>query len=63
LFIWGKKDFAVGPEAVEASHGFIQDEYTFLALDGSHWLVQSNYTEVKAAISDHIERHFYKSEE
>lgn len=58
LFIWGKKDFAIGPVAVEGSHAFMKSEYTFLELDGSHWLVQSNYGEVKAAIHEHLGRHF-----
>lgn len=57
LFMWGNKDIAIGSESVNNSHKFMKNKYTFLELDGGHWLVQSNYSEVKTAILDHLSKH------
>ncbi len=54
LFIWGKHDLAVGAYAVEISHQYVTGEYTFLPLEAGHWLIQSNYPEVSAAIIGHV---------
>ena len=59
LFIWGKNDFAIGSFAVESGHKYMNGAYTYLALDGGHWLIQTNYPEVEAAIVAHISS--YKS--
>jgi len=56
LFIWGNKDIAIGPVAVEDGHKFIKGEYTFIELNGGHWLIQSNYSEVKEAIVKHLSK-------
>ena len=60
LFIWGKNDMAIGAYAAEGNHKYMKGEYTFLALEGGHWLIQSNYPEVKTAIIHHLSR--YKTE-
>jgi pimeloyl-ACP methyl ester carboxylesterase len=54
LFIWGKNDEVVGRFAAENNYKYVKGDYTFLALDAGHWLVQSKYTEVEAAISEHL---------
>ena len=35
----------------------MKGEYTFLEVDGGHWLVQSNFAEVKAAVGKHLTTH------
>jgi len=56
LFIWGKNDFAIGSFAAESGHKYMKGAYTFLALDGGHWLIQTNYAEVESAIVAHISK-------
>jgi len=57
LFIWGKNDFAIGPFAVENGHKYMKGAYTYVALNGGHWLIQSNYKEVETAIVEHISKY------
>ena len=54
LFIWGRKDIAVGSIAVENGHKYMKSYYKFLELDAGHWLIQSKYSEVKDAIVKHL---------
>lgn len=56
LFIWGNKDVAIGKKAVDESHRFMKGEYSFLELDGGHWLIQTHFIKVKEAILDHLEK-------
>ena len=57
LFIWGNRDFAIGAFGAHKTQDYMKGEYTFLEVDGGHWLVQSNYPEVKAALSRHLTTH------
>ena len=59
LFIWGNRDLAVGTVAAEGNAKYMTGDYQFIAVDGGHWLVQSNYAEVEAAASLHLNK--YKS--
>jgi pimeloyl-ACP methyl ester carboxylesterase len=54
LFIWGNKDLAVGRTAAENNQKYMKGDFTFLELDGGHWLIQSNYTEVEKAVVEFI---------
>ncbi len=54
LFIWGKKDFAIGAKAAEFNHKYMKGAYTYLPLEGGHWLIQTNYLEVETAIIEHL---------
>ena len=56
LFIWGNKDIAIGPVSVEGGHKYIKGDYTYIELDGGHWLNQTNYSEVKEAIVKHLNK-------
>ncbi|MDX2360853.1 MAG: alpha/beta hydrolase [Crocinitomicaceae bacterium] len=56
LFIWGNKDIAVGPVSVEGGHMYMNGDYTFLELNGGHWLIQTHYLEVKEAIVEHLKK-------
>ncbi len=57
LFIWGKNDLAIGTFAAESNHKYMKGDYTFLELDGGHWLIQTNYAEVENAIIKHITKY------
>ena len=57
LFIWGKNDKAIGAFAAESNHKYMKGDYAFRALDGGHWLIQSNYPEVETAIVAHLDNH------
>lgn len=54
LFIWGKRDMAIGSVAVENGHKFMKNDYIFLELDAGHWLIQTKYDEIKSALSEHL---------
>lgn len=56
LFIWGEQDLAVGPAGVENGHRFMKGYYQFIPLPAGHWLVQTSYPEVSAAILEHLLR-------
>jgi pimeloyl-ACP methyl ester carboxylesterase len=56
LFIWGKKDIAIGSVAVDNAQQYMKGEYRFLELDAGHWLIQTNYSEIKLAIIDHLSK-------
>ena len=57
LFIWGNKDIAIGPVGVNNGHQYIKGDYTFLELDAGHWLIQTNYQDLKEAIEMHLGKH------
>ena len=57
LFIWGRKDKAIGLFAAENNQRYMKGPYTFLDLDGGHWLIQTNYNEVEAALIDHLTKY------
>jgi len=54
LFIWGKKDLAVGEIAAKGTEKYMKGDYTFRELEGGHWLIQTNYAEVESAINKHL---------
>ena len=56
LFIWGNKDIAIGRYAVSESHQFMKSDYEFLELNSGHWLIQTEYNELKTAIRRHISK-------
>ena len=56
LFIWGKKDLAVGAVSVAQSHQYMNGYYKFIELDAGHWLIQTKYDEIKAEVEGHLLR-------
>lgn len=54
LFLWGEKDVAIGSLSVENGHGFMKDYYKFLKLEAGHFLIQTNYEEIKIAVTEHL---------
>jgi pimeloyl-ACP methyl ester carboxylesterase len=57
LFIWGRTDLAVGEAAARGTEQYIKGDYTFLELEGGHWLIQTNYDEVQNAIGNHLQKY------
>ncbi|MGB5508468.1 alpha/beta fold hydrolase [Robiginitalea sp.] len=62
LFIWGNRDFAIGSFGARLTRDFIKGDYTFLEVDGGHWLVQSNFDEVKEALGEHLSKNSTQAE-
>ena len=56
LFIWGNKDLAIGSYSVAEGHQYMKNDYEFFELDAGHWLIQTNYHELKKAITRHIDK-------
>lgn len=56
LFIWGNKDIAIGSYSVGEHHQYMKNEYEFLELNSGHWLIQTNYQELKKSITNHVTR-------
>lgn len=54
LYIWGQKDNALGETAAKATAEYIKGEFTFFELVGGHWLMQTNYSEVENAVTEHL---------
>lgn len=54
LFIWGNKDLAIGEVAAKGTDKYMKGAYKFIEIKGGHWLMQTNYKEVEAAISSHL---------
>ena len=60
LFIWGNKDLAIGAFAAKGNQKYMKGDYTYKELNGGHWLIQTNYSEVESAIIEHVSK--YKTE-
>ncbi len=56
LFIWGKKDLAVGEAAALGTEQYMKGDYTFIPVEGGHWLIQTNYPDVSTAVIEHLTR-------
>ncbi len=54
LFIWGNRDLAISAFAANENHQYMKGDYSFLEIEGGHWLIQGNYEEVASAINDHL---------
>jgi pimeloyl-ACP methyl ester carboxylesterase len=54
LFIWGENDVAIGSVSVEKGHDFMKGYYKFLKLEAGHFLIQTNYLEIKTAVTEHL---------
>ncbi|MCA0931426.1 alpha/beta hydrolase [Lutimonas saemankumensis] len=57
LFIWGNKDLAVGSFAAYENEKYVKGDYLFVEVDGGHWLVQTNFEEVKDAVTGHLKNY------
>ena len=57
LFIWGNNDLAVGEVAAKGTRKYMKGDYSFQALEGGHWLIQTNYDQVQIAIQNHLQKY------
>ncbi len=55
LLIWGNKDIAIGKTAALSNEKYMPEAYEFVEIEGGHWLIQSNYPEVRVAILKQLE--------
>ncbi len=53
-YVWGRKDFALGRYAAEATAGHVTADYRFTPLDAGHWLPETRPAEVADAIAQRI---------
>ncbi|GGG01687.1 epoxide hydrolase [Rhodococcoides trifolii] len=53
-FVWSTGDTAIGRAGVERCHEWVDAEYRFVELDGSHWVPEDSPREVAAAIVHRI---------
>jgi pimeloyl-ACP methyl ester carboxylesterase len=53
-FVWGKRDFALGRAAAEATAGHVTGPYRFEEVDGGHWLPETMGPELARRILDHV---------
>lgn len=55
-YVWGRKDFALGRSAAEATGRHVEAAYRFLELDAGHWLPETAPDEVAAAVLERVGR-------
>ena len=54
LLIWGQYDLAIGATSVENGHQYMRKYYKFVKLDAGHWLIQTQFEQLKEEISAHL---------
>jgi pimeloyl-ACP methyl ester carboxylesterase len=54
-YVWGRKDFALGRAAAQATGGFVEAAYLFVELEAGHWLPERHADEVAALVLDRIQ--------
>jgi pimeloyl-ACP methyl ester carboxylesterase len=54
-YAWGRKDFALGRAAAEATRRFVDAAYLFVELEAGHWLPERHGDEVAALILDRVQ--------
>lgn len=58
LYLWGTEDMSVGRTAAEATGGFVDAPFEFVALDGAgHFLAEEEPDMVNEALIAHLARH------
>lgn len=57
IFIWGKKDIAIGRTGVEGTAKFMKGPYELIELDAGHWLMQEAFEETATPIINHLKKY------
>lgn len=57
IFIWGKKDIAIGRTGVEGTAKFMKGPYELIELNHGHWLMQEAFDECAQPILDHLKKY------
>jgi pimeloyl-ACP methyl ester carboxylesterase len=55
LFVWGRKDFALGRAAAEATARHVTGPYRFDEVDGGHWLPETMGADLAGRILGHAD--------
>lgn len=53
-YAWGRKDFALGRAAAEATGRFVSAAYLFVELEAGHWLPERHPDEVASLVLDRV---------
>jgi pimeloyl-ACP methyl ester carboxylesterase len=53
-YAWGRKDFALGRAAAQATARFVTASYLFVELEAGHWLPERHPDEVAALVLDRV---------
>jgi pimeloyl-ACP methyl ester carboxylesterase len=54
-YVWGRRDFALGRAAAEATGRFVDAAYLFVELEAGHWLPERHPDELAALILDRVQ--------
>jgi pimeloyl-ACP methyl ester carboxylesterase len=54
-YAWGRKDFALGRAAAEATGRFVEAAYLFVELEAGHWLPERHPDELASLILDRVQ--------
>jgi pimeloyl-ACP methyl ester carboxylesterase len=57
IFIWGKKDIAIGRIGAEGTGKFMKGPYEFIELEAGHWLMQEAFEETAVPIINHLKKY------
>jgi len=57
LYIWGRHDMFLGRRAAERTEKFVTGEYTFVELNGGHWIAERNPEQLQRLLGEHLEAH------
>lgn len=53
-YAWGRKDFALGRAAAQATSRFVSAAYLFVELEAGHWLPEKHSAEVATLVLDRV---------
>lgn len=56
LFVWGKKDTAIGEKCAEYNHLYVDAPYTEIHLDATHWIPTQNPNELATLVLEDIQK-------
>ncbi|MGH7721441.1 MAG: alpha/beta fold hydrolase [Candidatus Dormibacteria bacterium] len=57
LYIWGRRDPALGRRAAELTARHVTGPYRFEEIDAGHWIVDRNAAELQRLLGDHLASH------
>lgn len=57
LMIWGKKDIAIGPVAIDGTAQYMKGPYERIDLNAGHWLMQEAFDECYSAIKAQLDKY------
>jgi hypothetical protein len=55
LYIWGRRDFALGRRAAELTGKYVTGPYRFEEIKAGHWIIDRNPGELQRLLGEHLE--------